>query len=69
VARPLARVREGNEPLQLRSETEFVAWVKKKVGSSPEAYRKIKAINLGLLQVWDMEAQELESGKNECALG
>jgi hypothetical protein len=46
-----------------------VAWVKKKVGSSPEAYRKIKAINLGLLQVWDMEAQELESGKNECALG
>lgn len=69
VARPLARVREGNEPLQLRSESEFVAWVKKKVGSSPEAYRKIKAINLGLLQVWDMEAQELESGKNECALG
>jgi len=69
VARPLARVREGNEPLQLRSETEFVAWVKKKVGSSPDAYRKIKAINLGLLQVWDMEAQELESGKNECALG
>jgi glyoxylase-like metal-dependent hydrolase (beta-lactamase superfamily II) len=69
VARPLARVREGNEPLQLRTETEFVAWVKKKVGSSPEAYRKIKAINLGLLQVWDMEAQELESGKNECALG
>jgi glyoxylase-like metal-dependent hydrolase (beta-lactamase superfamily II) len=69
VARALARVREGNEPLQLRSETEFVAWVKKKVGSSPDAYRKIKAINLGLLQVWDMEAQELESGKNECALG
>ena len=69
VARPLARVREGNEPLRLRSETEFVAWVKKKVGSSPDAYRKIKAINLGLLQVWDMEAQELESGKNECALG
>src|SRR4030095_4902328 len=39
VARPLARVREGYEPLQLRSEEDFVAWVKKKVGSRPEAYR------------------------------
>ena len=58
-----------NEPLRLRSEGEFVSWVTKKVGSSPEAYRKIKAVNLGLLQVWEMEAQELETGKNECALG
>lgn len=70
VCRPLARVREGNEPLQISSsEADFVTWVKKKVGSSPEQYRKIKAINLGLLKVWDIEAQELESGKNECALG
>lgn len=58
-----------NEPLRIRSESEFVAWVMKKVGSSPDAYRKIKAVNLGLLQVWEMEAQELETGKNECALG
>jgi len=70
VCRPLARVREDNEPLRISSsEADFVAWVKKKVGSSPEQYRKIKAINLGLLKVWDIEAQELESGKNECALG
>jgi glyoxylase-like metal-dependent hydrolase (beta-lactamase superfamily II)/rhodanese-related sulfurtransferase len=70
VCRPLARVREGNEPLRIiSSEADFVGWVKKKVGSSPEQYRKIKAINLGLLKVWDIEAQELESGKNECALG
>ena len=58
-----------NEPLRLRNEGEFVSWVMKKVGTSPDAYRKIKAVNLGLLQVWEMEAQELETGKNECALG
>jgi glyoxylase-like metal-dependent hydrolase (beta-lactamase superfamily II) len=70
VGRTLDRVRQGNEPVRLLGdEAEFVAWVKKKVGSSPEAYRKIKAINLGLLRVFDLEAQELEGGKNECALG
>ena len=40
-----------------------------KVGGSPESYRKIKAVNLGLVEVWDMEAQELDCGRNECALG
>ena len=69
VGRALASVRETNEPLRIGNETDFVAWVKKKVGVSPEIYRKIKAINLGLVQVWDMEAQELDTGKNECALG
>jgi glyoxylase-like metal-dependent hydrolase (beta-lactamase superfamily II) len=60
---------ESNEPLRLQSEAEFIAWVKRKVSASPESYRKIKAVNLGLLEVWDMEAQELESGRNVCALG
>jgi glyoxylase-like metal-dependent hydrolase (beta-lactamase superfamily II) len=69
VGRGWGTLEPNNEPLRIRSEPEFVAWVLKKVGSSPEAYRKIKAVNLGLLQVWEMEAQELETGKNECALG
>jgi glyoxylase-like metal-dependent hydrolase (beta-lactamase superfamily II) len=69
VGRPWGSLEPANEPLRLRSEPEFVSWVMKKVGASPEAYRKIKAVNLGLLQVWEMEAQELETGKNECALG
>jgi len=58
-----------NEPLRIRNESEFVSWVMGKIGASPDAYRKIKAVNLGLLQVWEMEAQELETGKNACALG
>jgi hypothetical protein len=29
----------------------------------------MKAINVGLLEVTDQEADVLEAGKNECALG
>ncbi len=38
-------------------------------GSFPEAYRTIKAINIGLVRVSEAQAEELEVGKNECALG
>jgi glyoxylase-like metal-dependent hydrolase (beta-lactamase superfamily II)/rhodanese-related sulfurtransferase len=69
VGRSFGSLSEVNEPLRMGAESEFVAWVKRKVGSVPDAYRKIKTVNLGLLQIWEMEAQELESGKNECALG
>jgi glyoxylase-like metal-dependent hydrolase (beta-lactamase superfamily II) len=69
VGRAWGSLEPNNEPLRLRSEPEFVAWVLSKIGASPDAYRKIKAVNLGLLQVWEMEAQELETGKNACALG
>ena len=69
VGRAFAAVRADNEPLGLSSEGEFVAWIKRKVTPSPEVYRKIKSINLGLIQVWDMEARELDTGKNECAVG
>ena len=47
----------------------FRAWVESRAGSFPEAYRRIKAINVGLLQVEAREADELEGGRNECALG
>jgi len=69
VGRALGSLSEVNEPLRLQSEGEFVAWVKARVGTSPAAYRKIKSVNLGLVQIWEMEAQELEGGRNECALG
>jgi glyoxylase-like metal-dependent hydrolase (beta-lactamase superfamily II) len=65
----LAEVTARNEPIRIKDQAAFVAWVGSKVGKAPDAYRKIKAVNLGLLEVWDMEAQELEGGRNECALG
>lgn len=69
VGATFAAIQERNEPLRFRDEASFSAWVRKKVGGSPESYKKIKAVNLGLVEVWDMEAQELDCGRNECALG
>ena len=59
---------QSNAPLQIRTEEEFTGWVKSHVSSFPEAYRKIKVINVGLLDVTPEEAEELEVGKNECAV-
>ncbi len=56
-------------PLRIQTEEEFKDWVKSHVSSFPEAYRKIKVINVGLLDVTAEEAEELEVGKNECAVG
>ncbi|HET7905004.1 MAG TPA: MBL fold metallo-hydrolase [Candidatus Eisenbacteria bacterium] len=69
VGRAFGAIQEKNEPLQFKDEASFTEWVLRKVGASPEAYRRIKAVNLGLVEVWDQEAQELDCGKNECALG
>jgi hypothetical protein len=38
------------------------------VKTFPDAYG-IKAVNIGLLEVTDESAQELEVGRDECALG
>lgn len=65
----LTDVTKRNEPLRIKDRDAFVSWVGSKTGKAPDAYRKIKAVNLGLLEVWEMEAQELEGGRNECALG
>lgn len=58
-----------NEPLAINDPDSFRAWVMERAGKFPAQYRRIKAINLGLETVDDVEAEELEAGKNECALG
>lgn len=60
-------IRSDSEPLAMQSEEEFIAWVKGRTTSFPEAYRTIKVINAGLLEVSPEEADVLEVGKNECA--
>ncbi|MGQ0613307.1 MAG: MBL fold metallo-hydrolase [Planctomycetaceae bacterium] len=57
-----------NGPVGLPGEPEFRAWVRSRAGSFPEAYRRIKAINVGLEQASPAECDELEGGRNECAL-
>ena len=69
VGASFTEIQARNEPLKFTDEGAFSAWVNRKVGASPESYKRIKAVNLGLVEVWDMEAQELDCGRNECALG
>jgi glyoxylase-like metal-dependent hydrolase (beta-lactamase superfamily II) len=58
-----------NEALCFADCDAFTRWVAARGASFPEAYRKIKGVNIGLFPVDEKEAQELEVGKNECALG
>ncbi len=59
----------SNPALQHATAADFAAWVAASVGSFPDTYRTIKAVNIGLVDVTDDEAEELEVGRNECALG
>ena len=63
------RLAARNEPFAIATEAEFTEWIASRAGKFPDAYRTIKAINVGL-EVVDAEAAEiLEVGRNECALG
>lgn len=68
VGRPLARLFEENSAMRIAEEAEFRAFVNRGISTPPEAYPKIKAINVGLAIVTPEEAQILEAGKSECAL-
>ncbi len=69
VGRTLETLFEANPALRISDEAEFRAFVDSGVSTPPEAYRMIKAINVGLAMVSPLEAEVLEAGKNECALG
>jgi glyoxylase-like metal-dependent hydrolase (beta-lactamase superfamily II) len=58
-----------NEPLRFQSGGEFTRWVKARAGVYPDVYRIIKGLNLALETASPEEMDELEGGKNACALG
>ena len=62
-------LRRSNAPLALTDGAAFAAWVGARTGGAPEAYRRIKHINLGLERAGEDELDELEAGRNQCALG
>jgi glyoxylase-like metal-dependent hydrolase (beta-lactamase superfamily II)/rhodanese-related sulfurtransferase len=62
-------IQKKNQPLAMTSAEDFATWVKSKETTFPEAYKRIKAVNIGLVEVNEEEAQQLEIGKNECAVG
>jgi glyoxylase-like metal-dependent hydrolase (beta-lactamase superfamily II) len=68
VGRSLSELLRDNEALAMSDLESFAGWVRSKAGAFPDAYRKIKAVNVGLVQVDGVEAEELEVGRNECAL-
>jgi hypothetical protein len=59
----------GNEALRFGDREAFAAWVENRTSVFPDAYKQIKAVNVGLVTVDDARAEELEVGRNECALG
>jgi glyoxylase-like metal-dependent hydrolase (beta-lactamase superfamily II) len=69
VGAPFAELRRANEPLAIEDRSTFRRWVMSRQSKPPEAYPIIKAVNVGLRQVDAMQAEELEAGKNECAVG
>ena len=62
-------LQESNKPLAMTDLETLTEWIRNKTGSAPDAYRRIKAVNVGLLEVSEEEATELEVGRNECAVG
>ena len=62
-------LQERLEALRFESGDQFTAWILERESAFPEAYRRIKAVNIGLAAVTEDEADELEVGRNECALG
>jgi glyoxylase-like metal-dependent hydrolase (beta-lactamase superfamily II) len=65
----LGKLLDENAALRFSDRDAFTLWVEGKTASFPESYRRIKAVNVGLLPLDEREAEELEVGRNECALG
>lgn len=68
VGKSFGSICTANETLGLTKREDFIRWVADRSAPFPDAYKNIKAINVGLLEVDEAEADELEIGKNECAL-
>jgi len=69
IGEPFGSLLVRNPSLGISSESSFMHWIEQHVASFPDAYRTIKGINVGLFSADDREADELENGRNECALG
>jgi len=70
-AATLGQLKQSNEDLRKAmsiSKDEFVAWILSSLPEFPPQYVDIKRVNAGLLQPDEEKANELELGKNICAL-
>jgi hypothetical protein len=66
---PFGSLLAENQILKIQDPEVFLHHILSKKAPFPDAYRKIKAINVGLAPIQEDEVEELEVGRNECALG
>ena len=58
-----------NPIASIQDELQFLTWIADHQASFPDAYRTIKEANLGLVELSEADAEVLESGPNQCAVG
>ena len=69
IGRPWGELQDRNEVLHIGDLSAFADWIRRRSVTPPDAYPRIKAANIGLLHPTAEEADVLEAGKNECAVG
>jgi glyoxylase-like metal-dependent hydrolase (beta-lactamase superfamily II) len=69
VGAPFGELLATNAALRFADRDAFLAWVAAQAAAFPDAYQRIKAVNVGLATADDRQAEELEVGRNDCALG
>lgn len=58
-----------NPVAAIQDQRQFLQWISDHAATFPDAYKIIKETNLGLVTVSDPDAELLESGPNQCAIG
>jgi glyoxylase-like metal-dependent hydrolase (beta-lactamase superfamily II) len=66
---PFGTLLRENDILKIQDPEVFLWTIKSNQATFPDAYKKIKAMNLGLAPIVESEVEEAEVGRNECALG
>ena len=64
----LGNIRKRNPIFEITDEAAFVEFVKDNMRESPSVYAEIKRINTGLMVVSHEEGDDMDLGKNECAM-
>ena len=67
IGAPFGELLRTNTALAMENREAFLAWAGRP-SSFPESYRLIKAVNVGLRDLSEREADELDLGRNECAV-
>jgi glyoxylase-like metal-dependent hydrolase (beta-lactamase superfamily II) len=68
IGQAFGELRVSNSSLTIDDRERFSRWVLSKTGSFPDAYRRIKGINVGLEHPTETVMEELDAGRNQCAL-